>query len=59
LWWENLRERNHLEVPGIDGKVILKLVFKTWNGGKDWIDLAPDRGRWRSVVNVAKNLRVS
>ena len=24
FWWRNLRERDHLEVPGIDGRVILR-----------------------------------
>ena len=25
--------------------------------GMDWIDLAQDKGRWRALVNVVKNLR--
>ena len=28
-------------------------------GGMDWIELAQDRGRWRSLVNVLMNLRVT
>jgi hypothetical protein len=24
FWWENIGERDHLEDPGIDGKIILK-----------------------------------
>jgi len=27
-------------------------------GGMDWIDLAPDRDRWRTLVNAVMNLRV-
>jgi hypothetical protein len=27
-------------------------------GGMDWIDLARDRNRWRTVVNTVMNLRV-
>ena len=23
FWWENLRKRNHLEDPGVDGRIIL------------------------------------
>jgi len=28
-------------------------------GGMDCIDLAPDRDKWRALVNVAMNLQVS
>ena len=27
-------------------------------GGMDWIDLAEDRDRWRTVVNTVMNIRV-
>jgi len=27
-------------------------------GGMDWIDLAEDRDRWRTLVNAVMNLRV-
>jgi hypothetical protein len=50
FWWGDLREAEHLKEPGVDGMIILKLIFKTWNGGMDWIDMAQDRDRWRALV---------
>jgi len=44
--------------PGIDGKVILKWIFKEWDGGRDWTDLAQNIKRWCAVVNAVINLRV-
>jgi hypothetical protein len=32
FWWGNLMERGHLEDPGMDGEIILKWVFKKWDG---------------------------
>jgi hypothetical protein len=52
-----LRERSHLEDPDVDEKVMLKWIFKKWNGSMDWIDLAHDRDRWRAIVNAVMNLR--
>jgi hypothetical protein len=50
--------RNCLRDPGIDGWIILKWIFKTWDGDMDWFELAQDRDRWWALVNVVMNLRV-
>jgi hypothetical protein len=28
FWWENLKERHHLQDLGIDGRILLKQIFK-------------------------------
>jgi hypothetical protein len=43
LWWGNVRERDHLEDPGVDGTIILRWIFRKWDGGMEWIDLSQDR----------------
>jgi hypothetical protein len=40
-----------LEAPGINGRTILKLIFKNWDGSIELIDLANNRERWRALVN--------
>jgi hypothetical protein len=52
----NLRERDHLRYPGLDGRIIFRWIFRS--GGMDWIKLALDRDRWQALVNAIMNLQV-
>jgi len=58
FWWGVLFERNNLNDLGVDGRMILKWIFKRLGWGMDWNDLFQDRDRWRALVNAVMNLRV-
>jgi hypothetical protein len=48
-----------LERPTLRREDDIKMDLKdVGSGGKDWIDLAQDRDRWRTLVNAVMNLRV-
>jgi len=36
LWWGNLRERDHLGVTGVDGRIILRQIFRKLDVGVVW-----------------------
>jgi hypothetical protein len=58
FWLGDLRAGDHLGDPGVDRRIILKWIFKKWNGGMDWIELAEDRDRLRAVLYAVMNFRV-
>jgi hypothetical protein len=33
FWCGNLRDRNNLEEPGVDGRIILRWIFREWDVG--------------------------
>jgi len=53
FWWGNLRERERLEDPGIDGNIILRWIFRKWDvvvwTGSTWLRIGTDGGHlWLS-----------
>ena len=60
FWWGGLRERDHLQNLGVDGRMILKrgLQYLGWRG-KNWIALAQDRDRWRVFVSAVMNFCIA
>jgi hypothetical protein len=50
FWWENLRERDHLVVPGVDGRTIIRWIFRKWDVGV-WTRLS-----WLRIETVGGHL---
>jgi len=38
-WWGNLRERDNFEYSGLNGKIILRFLFRKWGGEGAWTGL--------------------
>jgi hypothetical protein len=49
FWWGNLRERDHFENPGVDGRIILRWIFRKWDvrlwNGSMWLRIETGGGR--------------
>jgi hypothetical protein len=59
FWWGNQREKDPLEDPWTQETIILRWIFRKWDGVDiDWIDLAQDRYMWQALVNAVTNVRV-
>ena len=54
VWFRmgNLRERDYLEDPGLDGRIILRWIFRKWEGvvGTGWTWFRIRTGGWRLWV---------
>ena len=48
--WGNLRERYHLEDPGVDERIILRWIFRKWNvglwTGSSWLGIGTGDGNF-------------
>jgi hypothetical protein len=47
-----------LEDPDIDGRIILRWIFRTMDWVMDWIDMAQDRDRWWALLKAVMSLQV-
>ena len=45
-------ERINLEDQDVNGRIILRYMFKKWDWSMDWIDLDQGRESWRVLVNA-------
>jgi len=48
--WGNLRDRDYLENLGLDGRIILKWIFRKWDvgvwTGSIWLRTGTSGGHW-------------
>ena len=48
FWWGNLRERDHWGDPDVDGRIMLRLIFRKWEGfvgtGLSWLRIETGGG---------------
>jgi hypothetical protein len=56
FWWESPKESDLLEDRAMDG-IRMNIRGIGWEDG-EWVQLAQDRGQWRTFENMVINLRV-
>ena len=51
FWLGDLRERDHLEDPGLDGRIILRWIFSKWDvgawTGSSWLRIGIRGGHFK------------
>ena len=52
IWWGNLKERHHLGDPGVDGRIILRWIFRKWDvgvwNGSSWLRIGTGGGHCKA-----------
>jgi hypothetical protein len=54
---EKYEGKSHLADLDIDFRIILKWIFRRWDGSMDWIYLVHDWDRWWDLVNAVVDIR--
>jgi hypothetical protein len=48
FWWGNLGERDHWGDPGLDGRIMLRWIFRKWDvrvwTGSSWLRIGTSDG---------------
>jgi hypothetical protein len=57
-WWGSLRQRGYWGDQDIDGRIILRRLFRKLEGVVGTIELAQDRDRWLAPVGMVRDFRV-
>jgi hypothetical protein len=54
-WWEKQRVNYHLENQSVDGRIIIRWIFRNWDvgtwTGSIWLRIGTDGGHINSVMN--------
>jgi hypothetical protein len=58
FWWGNLRDRDHLEVPGVKWEDNIKMYLQEVGWGAWTGSMSQVRVRWQVLANAVMNLRV-
>jgi hypothetical protein len=50
FWWGNLRERDHWGDPDVEGRIILRFIFRKWDvgarTGSSWLKIGTGGGHF-------------
>jgi hypothetical protein len=56
VWWGNLRKRDNWADPGVDGRIILRWIFRKWDvgvwTGLSWLRIETDGALVNAVMNI-------
>jgi hypothetical protein len=55
----NMSERDHFQDTGLDGRVVIKWMFKKWDGGSWTALIWLRKGTGSALLNAAMDLLVS
>jgi hypothetical protein len=57
MWWGDLRETDHLADTGVDRRMILRWIFRKWDGeawiGSSWLRTRTGGGFVNAVMNLS------
>jgi hypothetical protein len=53
VWWGNLKERARLEDLGIDGRILLRWIFRKWDGGHGLDSSGSGKGQVAGTCNCS------
>ena len=56
FWWGNLRERDHWRDPDVDGRILLRWIFRKWDvracSELNWLRTGTGGGHLKAVMNL-------